>query len=294
MDKLSKALDDVLTMAHLPSKKKAALEWCDEQGVEQLIDILEGEQTNDFINALKVKECRKAEILNAIQDVLLRAGAFRLERPRADGYASGKYTAYRVRGGHLSVPPLQWGLTVDQFNYFLEYKCVKHAETWRDLETTGWVESCGVLGETPEGAGYVTGLQVYESFVKPYTTSTRCSVALSYNALTPVKAKMLVSHAWSESILEVQEAVNDRARTGIPGQQKNPCALSIWIRLFSVYDIKVYLVFHWRFRLCVLSLGVRRRSVKGRGAHRNSKRLARLLTRVRSSSNSPHKPTTCM
>ena len=56
MDKLSKALDDVLTMAHLPSKKKAALEWCDEQGVEQLIDILEGEQTNDFINALKVKE----------------------------------------------------------------------------------------------------------------------------------------------------------------------------------------------------------------------------------------------
>ena len=60
MDKLSKALDDVLTMAHLPSKKKAALEWCYEQGVEQteqtLIDILEAEQTNDFINALKVKE----------------------------------------------------------------------------------------------------------------------------------------------------------------------------------------------------------------------------------------------
>ena len=90
--------------------------------MEALIDILDAGQTNDFINALKVKECRKAEILNAIRDVLLRAGAFRLERPRADGYASGKYTFYRVRGGHLSVPPLQWGLTVDQFNHFLEYK----------------------------------------------------------------------------------------------------------------------------------------------------------------------------
>ena len=48
MDKLSKALDDVLTMAHLSSRKKAALDWCDEKGVEALIDILEAEQTNDF------------------------------------------------------------------------------------------------------------------------------------------------------------------------------------------------------------------------------------------------------
>ena len=82
--------------------------------------------------------------------------------------------------------------------------------------------------------------------MKPYTHDTECSVALSLNPHVPVESELLVSHAWSESILEVQEAVNDRAKTSLPGvhmlsagktrRSVNPAALGIWIRLFALYD----------------------------------------------------------
>ena len=82
--------------------------------------------------------------------------------------------------------------------------------------------------------------------MKPYTHDTECSVALSLNPHLPVESDLLVSHAWSESILEVQEAVNDRAKTSLPGvhmlsagktrRSVNPAALGIWIRLFALYD----------------------------------------------------------
>ena len=151
-----------------------------------------------------------------------------------------------MHGGHRRVPPERWGLTVDQFNFFLEHECVQRADKWPDLETTDFVERPGVLGEIPKGTGYVTGFQVCENFVKPYTSNTECSVALSLNPDRPVESDLLVSHAWSESILEVQEAVNDRAKTSLPGfrmlsagetrRSVNPAALSIWIRLFALYD----------------------------------------------------------
>ena len=71
--------------------------------------------------------------------------------------------------------------------------------------------------------------------MKPYTHDTECSVALSLNPHLPVESDLLVSHAWSESILEVQEAVNDRAKTETR-RSVNPAALGIWIRLFALYD----------------------------------------------------------
>ena len=71
--------------------------------------------------------------------------------------------------------------------------------------------------------------------MKPYTHDTECSVALSLNPHLPVESDLLVSHAWSESILGVQEAVNDRAKTETR-RSVNPAALGIWIRLFALYD----------------------------------------------------------
>ena len=126
---LNSQLEALLRTSRLPTKEKAAVEWCEKQGVERIMDIEKAELVGEFIDALQVKECRKQEIVQAFQDKMLRTEPFRSPRPRPYGYASGTYERARVaHGGHRKVPPEEWGLTVDEFNFFLANECVQRAD----------------------------------------------------------------------------------------------------------------------------------------------------------------------
>ena len=129
---LNHQLGALLRISRLPTKEKAAVEWCEKQGVEGISDIYNAELVSEFIDALQVKECRKEEIVQAFEDEILRTEPFRLRRPRPYGYASGTYKRMRiVHGGHRKVPPEEGGLTVDQFNFFLEHECVQLEIKWQ-------------------------------------------------------------------------------------------------------------------------------------------------------------------
>jgi len=130
--------------------------------------------------------------------------------------------AQRVaHGGNRTVPPNQWGMTVGQFNKFVDM-CRGCTATWRALAAST------DHGKRP---GIVNGYQLCEAFVKPLTRGTGCGVALLLNPEVPLEAEAMMSHTWAEDILEVQEAINDRAAQDGRGRD-----LVIWFCIFANYQ----------------------------------------------------------
>ena len=78
--------------------------------------------------------------------------------------------------------------------------------------------------------GVVTGYQLCEAFVKPFTRATGCGVSLLYNA-TPRHAQAMLSHTWAEDILEVQDAIWDLAVQD--GRREE---LVVWFCIFANYQ----------------------------------------------------------
>eukprot|EP00930_Biecheleria_cincta_P070923 TRINITY_DN58491_c0_g1_i1.p1 TRINITY_DN58491_c0_g1~~TRINITY_DN58491_c0_g1_i1.p1 ORF type:complete len:347 (+),score=46.03 TRINITY_DN58491_c0_g1_i1:118-1158(+) len=124
-------------------------------------------------------------------------------------------------GGNRKVPPELWGLTVTQFQQFIDL-CRKDAQAWNNLRSST---------DYGKEAGVVNGYQICDNFVKPLTRGTGSGVALVLNPRNPLKAEVMISHTWAEDILQLQEALYDRAAD----EEAGP-GLAVWICLLAMYQ----------------------------------------------------------
>lgn len=104
--------------------------------------------------------------------------------------------------------------------------------TWEHLSTDTTYE---------RKAGIVNGYQISDNFVKPFTQDTGRSVSLLLNPETPIEPEVMVivSHTWEEDILEIVEALVDRAKDDVQQEQINCVeALTIWFCILAqqVFD----------------------------------------------------------
>jgi len=102
-------------------------------------------------------------------------------------------------GGNTHVDPENWGMTMQQFNDFIE--AMKNSEQWERVKNT--------LGPYKQKR-MVTGYDVNVHWVKQWTAGTGSSVALRMNPTKPLRAQIMISHPWGEDILETQEALNKK------------------------------------------------------------------------------------
>lgn len=134
-------------------------------------------------------------------------------------------------GGNREVPPTRWGLTISQFNEFIA-RCREDKQTWDGLQR----QEVTMNGKVVKKAGYVSGYQFCEAFVKPFTRGTGSSVALLLNPRKPLEAEAMISHTWAEDMLELQEAINDRAGNAKQNCSKLAGDLVIWFCMFANYQ----------------------------------------------------------
>lgn len=136
-----------------------------------------------------------------------------------------------THGGNRHVDPSRWGMKLQQFTEFLAL-CQKDYISKEGTWNRCWEETQrkGVVQE----AGYVDAHQVCEAYVKPWTRGTGSSVALRFNPQKPLQAQVMVSHTWSEDIIEVKEAICDRVRRSCPEGDHEE--LVIWFCLFAIYQ----------------------------------------------------------
>ena len=134
----------------------------------------------------------------------------------------------RVRHGrNATVPPEEWGLTIFQYNQYVNF-CRTDEGRWRGMsESTAF----------DKPAHIVNSFQICEEYVKPYTEGTSCGVALLLNPTQPVQPHIMLSHTWAADILETREAINDRAAAaetefGIEGAD-----LVVWYCLLALYQV---------------------------------------------------------
>eukprot|EP01129_Flabellula_baltica_P015738 TRINITY_DN811_c0_g1_i1.p1 TRINITY_DN811_c0_g1~~TRINITY_DN811_c0_g1_i1.p1 ORF type:complete len:314 (-),score=37.68 TRINITY_DN811_c0_g1_i1:77-1018(-) len=103
-----------------------------------------------------------------------------------------------VGPNQLTRKPTMWGITLNQFNRFME-ACRSDQNQWR------------VASENdPHGVKvgrYVSAYDLNQFFVQPYTQGVGRSVALMFNP-EGRRCQWMVSHAWGESMDEVQETLN--------------------------------------------------------------------------------------
>ena len=238
----------------LRKASQQASDWLDEQGYDSIENLFEAEDEQTMVQDLLDKECltqEQADILHkkfktAREDedsmaALLAGGTNRAAAPPMHGETApehipraatamherlemGLSASYKGRlkhGGNGSVPPSHWGLTVKDFNRFINM-CRRKEDKWAMLAADT------KFGKRP---GVVNGYQLCSEFVKPFTSGTGCGVSLLLNPEKPLEAEVMMSHTWAEDIIEVQQAVNDRAVADGRGDD-----LVIWFCIFAVYQ----------------------------------------------------------
>jgi len=104
-----------------------------------------------------------------------------------------------THGGNAIVDLENWGMTMGQFNSFVE--ATKNSEQWERVKNT--------LGPYKQKR-LVSGYEVNKHWVKLWTAGSGSSVALRMNPTKPLRAQIMISHAWGEDILETQEALNKK------------------------------------------------------------------------------------
>lgn len=77
-----------------------------------------------------------------------------------------------AHGGNTKVPPTQWSMTISQFNHFVDF--CKATPEWQKLKDT----EVKFDGKVVKPKGFVSGYQLCDNFVKPWTAGTGCGVAL--------------------------------------------------------------------------------------------------------------------
>merc|ERR1712050_307664 len=85
-----------------------------------------------------------------------------------------------THAGNREVPPDEWGMTMRQFMQFLN-SC-KATPEWQDIR-----RKIGFEGK----CGHVSGYDLCEHFVKPYTRGTGNGVALTLNPDVPKRAQIM-------------------------------------------------------------------------------------------------------
>lgn len=104
--------------------------------------------------------------------------------------------------GNLNVDPKNWGMTLRQWTAFI-MGCMVCSDAWAEL-----------LADTDRkdtSFEYVNLYQICNKFVKPWTRNLGNSIALLLNAEKPLKAEVMISHAWGEDIVQTVVAVLGRA-----------------------------------------------------------------------------------
>ena len=136
-----------------------------------------------------------------------------------------------AHGGNREVDPTSWGISVKQFETFI--RACKATTAWaalRDEEQRQvWgPEDSPDYGKLLKPAGYVSGYQMDQSFVTPWTSGTGSSVSLLMNKQQPLEADFMISHAWSESMEEVLDAVE--------GDIKLTESTTVWFCMFAIFQ----------------------------------------------------------
>ena len=136
-----------------------------------------------------------------------------------------------AHGGNREVDPTSWGISVKQFETFI--RACKATTEWaalRDEEQRQvWgPEDSPDYGKLLKPAGYVSGYQMDQSFVTPWTSGTGSSVSLLMNKQQPLEADFMISHAWSESMEEVLDAVE--------GDTKLTESTTVWFCMFAIFQ----------------------------------------------------------
>lgn len=126
-----------------------------------------------------------------------------------------------THGGNKSVETDKWGLTLRQFNKFIDM-CQNDKQKWEQLRA--------------ENNGYVNCYQICQHFVKPFTRGTGCGVSLLLNPVRPLSADIMISHTWAEDILEVQEVIQHRVLREHHSQYSPGDDIVIWFCLFALYQ----------------------------------------------------------
>eukprot|EP00933_Yihiella_yeosuensis_P078636 TRINITY_DN9030_c2_g1_i1.p1 TRINITY_DN9030_c2_g1~~TRINITY_DN9030_c2_g1_i1.p1 ORF type:complete len:540 (+),score=90.09 TRINITY_DN9030_c2_g1_i1:208-1620(+) len=80
-------------------------------------------------------------------------------------------------------------------------------------------------------AGFVNLYQITNEFVKPWTRNTGNSIALLMNKDKPMKASVMISHAWGECMIEAMAAVLGRASTS-----QMSLDTGVWFCAFAQYQ----------------------------------------------------------
>lgn len=105
-------------------------------------------------------------------------------------------------GGNGEVDPVYWGLTVDQFDQFMQ--ACQRIDCWALLASHE---------HQYKTAGHVDAYQLNTEFVKPWSASTGCSVSLLMNE-EPLAATVMLSHGWGEDIEQVQRMLQEAVTIG--------------------------------------------------------------------------------
>lgn len=120
--------------------------------------------------------------------------------------------------GQANVPnPLLWGLTVEQWIFFL----------WACFRTKTWDALVEAKGEYA-----ITMYDVKDHFVVPWSRGTGCSVALLLNHQRPKHVDLMLSHAWAGSVVETYNCLQSLVNVhGVPSSAGVFFALSQCINL---------------------------------------------------------------
>eukprot|EP00933_Yihiella_yeosuensis_P078799 TRINITY_DN9068_c0_g1_i1.p1 TRINITY_DN9068_c0_g1~~TRINITY_DN9068_c0_g1_i1.p1 ORF type:complete len:659 (+),score=155.60 TRINITY_DN9068_c0_g1_i1:149-2125(+) len=120
-------------------------------------------------------------------------------------------------GGNRNVSSELCGISCLQFYQFVN-SC-KRTLKWKTIE-----ETPGFGGKV----GWVNGYEICEDFVKPYTRGTGSGVSLTLNEEMPLRADVMLSHSWAESMDEVQVAL-----LSLPGLKTET---ALWFCIFANYQ----------------------------------------------------------
>lgn len=103
--------------------------------------------------------------------------------------------------GNLNVIPEEWGMSLRQWCAFI-MGCKLCKEIWTKLEESRDQKNIVIDSTTGNEHSYVNLYQICDTFVKPWTRNLGNSIALLLNGDRPLKAEVMISHAWGEDIIE--------------------------------------------------------------------------------------------
>lgn len=223
-----------------------ALAWCEESGADCIKDILDADCVDELSKVINVKPEKLRKLFSVcvagrapppgMYDLTTPLGQAESSWGRRESKTLSLVATEPSHGGNRQVPPSQWGLSVGQFNDFL-FSCQQNVdrvseESWDRLRSMKIEEDGKVLKE----AEVVNCYQVNDSFIKPLTRGKGSSISLLCNAVEPLDTDIMISHTWAENLVEVHEAINDRAETASRNAGQDASSFVIWFCLLSIYQ----------------------------------------------------------